>query len=119
MNLLRALPSVVFLRHNKFQALSSSVPQILSGFLLFVWGFLHPLAKLSRIPASKGREKKKKELAEAFAGHDMDAPRSLPPGSWDVSMGVLKVCARESISGGITMKQFLRMDSQGIIRAIF
>lgn len=58
MNLLRALPSVVFLRHNKFQALSSSVPQILSGFLLFVWGFLHPLAKLSRIPASKGREKK-------------------------------------------------------------
>lgn len=50
--LLGALSSVVFRRQNMVWALSYSVFQILSGFLLFVWGFLHLLAKLSRITVS-------------------------------------------------------------------
>ena len=48
----------------------------------------------------------------------MDAPGSLPPGSQDVLTASLKVWVQERISGGITVKQLLRMDVQGITRVI-
>lgn len=48
----------------------------------------------------------------------MDAPGYLPPGSQDVLTAILKVWVQEMISGGITVKQLLCMDVQGIIRVI-
>lgn len=88
--LLGALSSVVFQKQNMVWALSYSVFQILSGFLLFVWGFLHLLAKLSRITVSL-RGKIKRNSQKASARSDKDTPGSLPPGSQDVLTAVLKL----------------------------
>ena len=58
------------------------------------------------------------ELTKASAKSDKDTPDSLPPGSQDVLMEVLKLWVQERVSGGITMKQLLWADVQRITRMV-